>query len=77
MPVGLSNNAQLEEAEREAEAFNARFKVGDAVNVRRDDGSLTDSRVRSEAWVCCAGHPVVMLEGIRGFYLAERVRPSE
>jgi hypothetical protein len=58
-----------------AEAWNAAYKPGQPVIVRRDDGSLWNTKTRSEAWNLGHGQPVVMLEGKSGGYDLSRVRP--
>lgn len=56
-------------------AFNERVPVGSPVIVTKDDGREVQSRVRT-AYVMC-DTPVVMLEGISGCYLLERVRAAQ
>jgi hypothetical protein len=56
-------------------AFNRSCPVGTHVAVVRDDGSVLETKTRSEAWLVGDGTPVVMVEGISGGYLLERVTP--
>jgi hypothetical protein len=55
------------------ERFNAECPSGTPVCVRRDDGSIMRTKTRSVAWLLSDGTPVVMVEGISGGYLLERV----
>ena len=54
--------------------WNKDNPVGTRVNVTDDFGDVTETITRSEAWNLC-GSPVVMLKGISGGYLLERVTP--
>lgn len=63
-----------DEADAAAERWNAAHPVGIAVDVTRDDGSILRTRTRSVAWRVC-DHTSVLVEGITGGYLLERVRP--
>ncbi len=65
---------------KEVEDFNLHVPVGAPVTVRKDMGELFETRTRSEAWVMSGHTAVVMVEGISGGYLLERVtlrRPEE
>lgn len=59
-------------AQKKCDEWNATVPVGTAVDVRHDDGSITRTRTRSQAWVIC-DHASVLLDGISGGYLLERV----
>lgn len=59
------------------DGFNAACPVGTRVSVQRDDGSTTYTATRSEAWILGGHTPVVMVKGIAGAYLLERVKRSE
>lgn len=60
----------------EADAWNARHRVGAEVELQHDNGSKVRTRTRSEAQVLSGHSVVVWLEGISGCYLLERVRPT-
>lgn len=51
------------------------FPLGCRVTVRRDNGELLDTVTRSEPWIMGGHSLVVMVEGIAGGYLLERVGP--
>lgn len=56
------------------QTMNRAYPVGTVVDVEKDDGSLFLTKVRNE-FVLLGGHtPVGWFEGIRGCYLATRVR---
>lgn len=62
--------------------FNAKYPPGTAVKVHKDDGSILETKTRSEAWMLGAdsrgyqGHTaVVSVEGISGGYMLNRVTP--
>lgn len=57
-----------------ADAWNATHPIGTDVYVTRDSGAVMRTRTRSVAWVIC-DHASVMVDGISGGYLLERVRP--
>ena len=59
----------------ECAAFNNLCPVGRAVIVRRDDGTESQSKTRSEAWVMGGHSAVVLVDGIAGGYSIERVTP--
>ena len=52
--------------------WNERNPIGTEVAVALDDGSIKQTKTRSEAWLA-SGTPVVMVEGIQGGYLLSRV----
>lgn len=62
--------------------WNARHFVGDPVIVTKDNGERVPTVTRSEAWCLGAntrgpGHTaVVLVEGISGAYLLDRVEPA-
>lgn len=56
-----------------ADDFNARTPIGTPVEVRLDNGTTRRTRTRSGAFVLGGHTAVVMLEGITGGYLLERV----
>lgn len=66
-------------AELEVEAWNFSHPVGTRVLVKRDRGEVLETVTRSEAWALGGsgrrpGHTaVVMVEGIAGAYLLDRV----
>ena len=57
-------------------AWNSRHPVGTRVIVVKDFGERVETTTRSEAFVCNAGYPVIFCNGIRGYYLLERVTPA-
>jgi hypothetical protein len=59
----------------EVAAWNARNPVGTRVSVRRDNGTALLSATCSEAWVLGGHTAVVMVDGISGGYLLNRVNP--
>lgn len=60
--------------EKEVQAWNDKYPVGQQVEVRKDLGEIEQTRTRSEAWVLSGHTAVIMLEGISGAYLLNRVR---
>lgn len=63
------------EADRSIADWNAAHPIGTEVWVTLDDKSKLRTRTRSVAWRIC-DHASVMVEGISGGYLLERVRPT-
>ena len=63
-------------AEREARDWNVSVAVGSQVSVQLDDGSVLETKTRSEAWVLGGHTAVVLLDGVTGGYLLSRVRPA-
>lgn len=61
-------------ADKEAADWNAAHPVGTPVTLRKDLGDLVETRTRSVAWRI-GDHASVMVEGISGGYLLERVTP--
>lgn len=52
----------------------ADIKEGDLVEVTRDDGTVNRTIALSDVFESASGHKVIMLQGIRGFFLADRVK---
>lgn len=66
------NTAALQ---RQCDVFNTRFTVGQAVTVRKDDGTGMSTTTRSQAQVLSGHTAVIWLDGITGCYLLDRVTP--
>lgn len=66
---------QSKAQQRKVDDWNARYPVGQAVTVRRDNGESVTTTTRSEAELLSGHSAVVWLEGISGCYLLERVTP--
>jgi len=56
--------------------WNERYPVGTDVIVTKDDGSEVATKTRSSAEILSGHTPVIWLQGIRGCYILERVRPN-
>jgi hypothetical protein len=57
------------------DTFNQLHKVGTAVIVQRDDGTLQKTKTRSAAQILSGHSAVIWLQGISGCYALERVCP--
>jgi hypothetical protein len=64
-----------EALQRQCDAFNERYPVGQAVTLRKDGGDGIDTRTRSAAQVLSGHTAVIWLEGVAGCYLLDRVAP--
>jgi len=56
------------------DAWNARYKVGQAVTVRQDSGYERVTKTSSPASVLSGHTAVIWLDGISGCYLLDRVK---
>lgn len=56
-----------------AQEWNNAYLVGQHVHLVEDDGSVTHTQTRSEAWELGHGAPVVKVIGKTGGYLLERI----
>lgn len=56
--------------------WNATYPVGTAVKVRMDDGTIKDSKTIAEASLLGGHTAVAWLEGFRGCFDLERVKPA-
>lgn len=56
--------------------FNAAYSVGADVIVTKDDGRQIATKTRSPAWILNE-RAVILVKGISGSYLLERVRPVD
>ena len=54
--------------------WNAKHPIGTACSLRKDDGTVVETKTRSDAYVCNAGYAVIHLENVRGYYLLDRVQ---
>lgn len=54
--------------------WNSTFIVGAGVYYTEDDGTLTETRTRSEAWMLGEHTGVVQIEGKSGCVALERIR---
>lgn len=53
--------------------WNQQFPEGTPVKVRKDDGSILETKTRSAAWLMGGHSAMVMVDGISGGYMLERV----
>lgn len=60
----------------QVDAWNLAHTIGTPVVVTRDNKSEVLTATRSAAWVLSGHTAVVMVNGISGGYLLERVRPA-
>lgn len=58
------------------DAWNATHRIGTKVNVRKDGGEIVEGETRSEAWVLGGHSAVILITGISGCYLLDRVTPK-
>jgi hypothetical protein len=61
--------------QRQCDAFNARYAIGQTVSLRKDGGEGIITKTRSEAQVLSGHSAVIWLEDVSGCYLLERVTP--
>ncbi len=64
------------EAQRQADAWNARYLPGTEVVLTNDLGEEELTRTRSGAWVLPGGQVVAQVVGRSGCYLLSRLRPK-
>ncbi len=57
-----------------ATEWNEKYPVGQPVSLTEDDGSLTHTQTKSEAWELGHGEPVVRVDGKSGGYLLSRIK---
>lgn len=57
-----------------AQEWNDKYPVGQLVELIEDNGSVTHTKTRSEAWELGHGKPVIMVVGKSGGYLLSRIR---
>lgn len=69
----------LIEYERQCQDWNDKHPIGTRVDLEKDSGELVRTVTRSKAYICEAGYPVIFLDGVRGYYLLDRVseRPDQ
>ncbi len=56
-----------------AEKWNYTYGVGQPISLIEDDGSLTFTQTRSEAWELGDGTPVIKVTGRTGGYSLKRI----
>lgn len=55
--------------------WNNTYPVGQPIELREDDGSITYTQAISRAWTLADGTHVVSVEGKSGGYSLERIEP--
>ena len=53
--------------------FNTANQIGIEVDVKKDDGSIVRTKTRSKAWLMGGHTAMILLEGISGGYMLQRV----
>lgn len=74
------NASSLKREERENQRvieWNRLNPEGTSVNVKKDDGSIFPTKTRSVAWLLGRHTAVVLVDGIAGGYMLERVTVRE
>jgi hypothetical protein len=61
--------------ENQVNTFNKACPIGTPVTVTKDLGEQIETVTRSEAWIIGGHSGVVLLKGISGGYLIDRVTP--
>ena len=69
----MTNGPSLKTLEKQVKRFNQEFKVGDKVQVRKDDGSIIHTMIRGQAYVLGGHSAVAFLHDISGCYSIERI----
>lgn len=64
---------RISKNQKEVEAFNIAFKVGDSVRIMKDNGAIEECTVKHPASILTDHTPVVWLKEISGCYALERV----
>lgn len=57
-----------------AQDWNDKYAVGQPVCLTEDDGSMTYTQTRTEAWELGSGHSVVSVAGKTGGYSLDRIQ---
>lgn len=61
-------------AEQEkTEKWNARYPIGQVVDLQKDSGEIVRTKTRSAAEVLSGHTAVIWLEGVTGCYMLERI----
>lgn len=60
--------------QKKVDAWNAKYSIGQEVDLTKDDGQVMRTKTRSEAEVLSGHTAVVWLDGVRGCYLLDRVK---
>lgn len=68
---GMNHKAMQKKQQALVDAWT--HPEGTSVTVRKDDGSIIDTKTRSGAWMLGGHSAVIMLDGISGCYSLERV----
>lgn len=63
--------------QRPVDEWNAAHSIGAEVIVTKDLGQQVRTKTRSPAWVLSGHTAVIMVDGISGCYLLERVKAVE
>lgn len=69
----VSHKPSPAEGQRACDYWNARWKVGQLVTIRCDDGTGIETTTRSAAWLVGGHTAAILLEGFAGCYLLSRV----
>jgi hypothetical protein len=62
--------------QRQVDRWNELHPVGTAVTVKKDSGAIVEAETTSEAYVLGGHSAVILVTGISGSYLLERVTPA-
>ena len=77
----MKTTAQRKAEEARADALQRiadwKHPIGTVVYVVRDMGDVTTTTTRSEPWLLSSGDAVIMLKGISGGFLLDRVYTDE
>lgn len=74
--MGSISKRRAEDLVKQVEEWNAAHAIGTDVIVTKDLGEQFPTKTRSPAWVLSGHTPVIMVNGISGCYLLDRVRPA-
>ena len=66
----------IKKLQAQVDKWNARYSVGQSVEVTKDSGEIVKTATRSEAYVMSGHSAVIFLDGILGFYDLDRVKAT-
>lgn len=77
MVMPMAKRPTPAQLQKQVDQFNQRWREGQQVSVRMDNGTARITNTRGPAWVLSGHSAVIALEGISGCYLLDRVTPIE
>lgn len=71
----MTDRPNRDDLQHQVDTFNAAYRIGQRVTLRKDDGTDFETETRARAAILSGHSAVIWVKGVTGCYLLDRVTP--